>query len=487
MGRVELKSTRFSVPTRGFSLRTKALAVIVALLSMPLILVYLSVIGDTSVQRQLEDSLTVAAVEIEGVYDTDARNQVARNHAVWMRVLDPDGNILENQDYESDIGGWFSQLFFGAAGAPTHAEYDATLPPLSTREYMNSAPFGDTTCSRNASGMLLVCTVVVVQEVSPELTLRVVLQTSSRRAIRALYDVRILLLKLTLATLLVSTPVIYLFVTRLLTPIEELREAMSSRAASPQTATLVSLEHDDELGDLALAFNELLRQLDQRNQDYERFVADLAHELKNPVAAVRAVSESMSSPREVSSDRLARWSRVLGESGKKLDTLVSKFLELARAESGQVEDRIEQFALNALVEGVVSSVSSGGLYEGVHFRTNIEVCQVSGSISRIETAIRNVVENAASFVDPQNGNVALTLRTEDEMGVLFIDDDGPGIPSNVGEKVFERFFTTRPTQGGTGLGLAFTRAAIASHGGSVAVDTSPLGGTRIVLSLPIII
>lgn len=487
MGRVEANPTRFSVRVRGFSLRTKALAVVVALLSTPLMLVYLSVIGDTSVQRQMEEDLAVAADEIRDVLLPEVRSEMAQNHAIWMRVVSSDGEVLENEDYESHLGGWISQLFFGAASAPTHAQYDESLPPLSTRAYLNSDTIGEVSCSRNASGMLLVCTVVVVQDLPQGPPVRVVLQTSSRRAIRALYDVRVLLLKLTLATLLVSTPVVYLLVTRLLTPIEELREAMSSRAASPQTATLVALEHDDELGDLALAFNELLRQLDQRNQDYERFVADLAHELKNPVAAVRAVSESMSSPREVSPERLARWSRVLGESGIKLDTLVSKFLELARAESGQVEDRIERFSLNALVEGVVSSVSTGGLYDGVHFRTNVEMCQVSGSTSRIETAIRNVVENAASFVDPQSGNVALTLRVDNHMGVLFVDDDGPGIPSNVGDKVFTRFFTTRPTHGGTGLGLAFTRAVVTSHGGSVAVDVSPMGGTRIVLLFPIII
>lgn len=485
MARLSAVRSRFSIPVRGISLRAKALAAVVLLLSTPLLLVYVSVIGDTSVQREMEQGLDVAVLSITEASTAIDRRTVAQDRAIWLRVIAEDGQLVEDENHQSPVGGWVTQIFFGAAGAPTHAEYDQTLRPIDQRDGLREMSRGVVTCHRNASGMLLICTAVV--DVSNPTSGRqmVVLQKSSRRAIRALYDVRVLLLKLTLATLMVSLPVVYLLVTRLLTPIEELRSAMSKRAASPQTATPVRREHDDEIGDMALAFNELLLQLDIRRQSYASFVADLAHELKNPVAAVRAVSESMEANSSVSEERLRRWSRVLADSGKKLDVLVTEFLALARAESGQLMAPSERFDLSALVVGIVSSVSGGGLYDSVVFRTNVNSVFVMGVSSRLEEAIRNIVVNAASFVDPQSGTVSVSVTDEGEWCAVHVDDDGPGVSEDIGDKVFKRFFTTRPNRGGTGLGLALTRAVVESHGGRVDVGMSPLGGARFSIMVPV--
>ena len=106
---------------------------------------------------------------------------------------------------------------------------------------------------------------------------------------------------------------------------------------------------------------------------------------------------------------------------------------------------------------------------------------VTGVASRLESALRNLLDNALSFA---RSRVTVDVRREGEQVVLAVSDDGPGVPAEDVARVFDRFFTTRGDRRGTGLGLALARAVVEAHGGTIVVDSRPAEGARFVVRLP---
>jgi two-component system sensor histidine kinase ChvG len=297
-------------------------------------------------------------------------------------------------------------------------------------------------------------------------------QESSRRAIRALHDLRYQLLKLTLFVLPFSVVIAWWLGWRMIRPLEALRRQAMQRVATPHPSGL-DLPREDEFGDLAEAFNTLLRALEERRAANETFVADLAHEFKNPVAAIRAAAESLSQGAPDAA-RQARLSRVLLDSSHRLDALVTQFLELARAEAGLPKEARHEVDLAQLARGIAQSVKGMEQYKDVTVSVDgrWSVC-VEGVSGRLESALRNLVDNAASFAGP-GGWVRVHLDVVDGNAHVRVSDSGPGIPEKDLARMFERFYTTRGERRGTGLGLALVRAVVEAHQGTITV-TSPAG------------
>jgi two-component system sensor histidine kinase ChvG len=235
------------------------------------------------------------------------------------------------------------------------------------------------------------------------------------------------------------------------------------------------------------AFNTLLARLEQRSLAHEAFVADLAHELKNPVAAVRAVGESLAQG-TADAERAARLSRILIDSGQRMDDLLSQLLELARAEAGLATEPRSSLDLGELIAGLTEAARLDERHRGIRFELIAPpAARITGVASRLETALRNLLDNAASFAAPSPSGdrwvrIVLSIGAQAE---LQIDDSGPGIRPEDLPRVFDRFFTTRPERRGTGLGLAMVRAVVEAHGGAVRAESPPGQGARFVVSLPL--
>lgn len=263
---------------------------------------------------------------------------------------------------------------------------------------------------------------------------------------------------------------------RMVRPIERLREQALAQVETLVPGADLELPRSDEFGELAAALNRLLAELRTRAQEKEAFVADLAHEFKNPVAAIRAASEALEggSPDEA---RLARLSRILGDSSRRLDELVTQFLELARAEAGMRADAREPVDVGALGKHCVERMAADERFSGLTFRCHASDPSpiVDGVASGLQTVVDNLLENAASFASSE---VTLTVEGEDRVRIT-VRDDGPGIAKADRDRIFERFYTRRASGKGTGLGLAMVRAIVEAHGGRVAADAPVDGGTAI--------
>ena len=270
-------------------------------------------------------------------------------------------------------------------------------------------------------------------------------------------------------------------VRRLADAAERVRRGIRSRQQIPDFTA-----RSDEIGHLSRALRDMTQALYNRLDAIESFAADVAHELKNPLTSLRSALETLPKVnRDHSRDRLIA---VMQHDVRRLDRLISDIsdasrldAELARGEAGPVD-------VAALLRAVVSMAqdSSRG---GARVELSIPVRRgknasvdyfVLGHDSRLAQVVTNLIDNACSFSEP-DGIVRVALERTSARKVpegkqfvhnvvVTVDDDGPGIPPHALERIFERFYTDRPSQGfgqNSGLGLSISRQIVEAHGGRI--------------------
>ncbi|MDP1569730.1 MAG: ATP-binding protein [Vicinamibacterales bacterium] len=243
----------------------------------------------------------------------------------------------------------------------------------------------------------------------------------------------------------------------------------------------------DELGQLAVVFNETFTRLEQSFERLKRFTADASHELRTPLTALRSVGEVvLRDPQPAPAYREAIGSML--EETDRLSQLLDALLTLSRWESGRVPLVASRVDLGAVATEVASQLAVLAEEREVAVTVAIEApLPVSGDETMLRQALMNVVDNAIKFA-PVGGRVRLTGWSDDVACHVAVDDDGPGIPSAQRAFVRERFYRidderTRTTRG-AGLGLAIVEWALTAHDGRLDILDSPLGGARLVLTLP---
>jgi signal transduction histidine kinase len=487
------------------SLRIKVLLVVAAVAMAPQLLVALwstmerNIAGEMTVRVAYVANEAAEALAASASLDADtvvALDEIAHSHGLRIRVFREGFSIVDaDSDRGTDLVHQIGMLFFGPDGAPSLDELDATLGPIDARREVLDARSKGTSagCRTSQGGKLLVCHAVQVIHGTDGKNSIIYVQESSRRAVRALYDLRYQLARLSIITLPLALALAYWMGKRVVGPIEHLRgQALASAGVVGSLGPVARpsalvVPGQDEITDLAAAFNTLLRKLQHRQGENERFVADLVHELKNPVAAVRAAAESlMSSEGSVEEARARRLGKVLIDSSARLDALVTQLLELARAEAGLASDERAEVDLAALARGLVESIRAR--YEAVEITVEAPPeAKVMGVPHGLDTLLRNLIENAASFALPASdapARVVVEVIPDGASVRARITDSGPGIPAEALDRVFTRFFTTRGRARGTGLGLALVRAVAEAHGGEVNVTSEPGCGATFEVVLP---
>jgi signal transduction histidine kinase len=268
---------------------------------------------------------------------------------------------------------------------------------------------------------------------------------------------------------------------RALSPVEAMRRRAASISADQLGSRLPVPASDDEVARLATTLNDLLERIDVANRTQLRFVADASHELRSPVATIRALLES---------DQIAAHpggheglsSEVLDETSR-LAALVDDLLILARGDA-RLPSEHQLVDLSTLLRREVRRPRRVPVSAAVPAGLT-----VSGDPDSLAGAVRNLLDNAERFAI-QRISVAAS-RAGDEVR-LEVVDDGPGVPPMDQERVFERFVRLdggrSRAEGGTGLGLAIVQQVVHEHGGSIRVDSATPGalppGARFIVTLP---
>ena len=271
--------------------------------------------------------------------------------------------------------------------------------------------------------------------------------------------------------LLASTAGVWLTVGRTLRPVEQLRAGAEAVTAADPARRLPVPAAEDEVRRLAETLNGMLDRLEAGSARQRAFVADAAHELRSPLAALRTVLEvALVHP---DPDGPEPTLRTAHEEVLRMGRLVDDLLLLARLDAGA-----PRRAQDVDLAEVVRELAPDGVL------LDLAPARVHADPDALVRVVRNLVDNALRHA---TRSVRVTVAPGPPVELL-VDDDGPGIPEPERERVFDRFHRldsprTREA-GGTGLGLAIVRELVASAGGSVAVEEAPAGGARLRVRLP---
>ncbi len=265
-------------------------------------------------------------------------------------------------------------------------------------------------------------------------------------------------------------------------PIERLTHT-AERVASGERQAALPVPQGREVRALTQALDSMRRELEERHA-LESFVADLSHELKNPIASIRAAAEVLEEAIGTDPEAARRFTRHIQVSSGKLTSLVADLLALARLEAHGLAERKGPVDLASLARGAADAMGAQAQSHGVRLEVRApDHAESRGDPTWLRRALENLLANALAFA-PAGSAVSLAVVPAERGWELAVTDAGPGVPEAIRGRLFERFATTRGEQGGTGLGLAIVRAVAEAHGGIAELRASSDKGSTFTLVLP---
>jgi two-component system sensor histidine kinase ChvG len=252
----------------------------------------------------------------------------------------------------------------------------------------------------------------------------------------------------------------------------------------------------DEIGRLSGALRGMVAALYDRIDSNEQFAADVAHEIKNPLASMRsAVGTMRVATKPEQQEKLLQ---VLEHDVRRLDRLVSDISNASRLDSELVKEEEVEFNLLKMIDNLSEFLGEDARSKGIEFITDLpdRPIQIHGLEPRLAQVFVNLISNAISFCEDGDA-IRVWARQRDNRVLVVVEDTGPGIPEEALTKIFKRFYTNRPTAefgNNSGLGLAISKQIVEAHGGVIWAEnirptdadagSEPLGA-RFVVGLPV--
>jgi two-component system sensor histidine kinase ChvG len=346
------------------------------------------------------------------------------------------------------------------------------------------------------SGRQVISAAVPVQRFKQVLGV-VMLTTTSANVDRAVADVRIGILRVFGVALAVTVLVSFYLAGTIARPMRRLAAAAEQvRRGQGRGQTLPDFtSRHDEIGDLSGALREMTEALWLRMDAIESFAADVAHEIKNPLTSLRSAVETAA--RVTNPEQQRRLMSIIQDDVTRLDRLITDISDASRLDAALSREAMERVDLGRLVAALVGArgetaeedaAAPGLRYEG----GGAGALMVRGIEGRLAQVFNNLISNAISF-SPPGGAVVVRGARADGQAQFTVEDDGPGIPEDSEERIFERFYSERPESEkfGThsGLGLSISRQIVSAHGGRIWAENrrAPDGsirGARFTVRLP---
>lgn len=277
------------------------------------------------------------------------------------------------------------------------------------------------------------------------------------------------------------------FVTgRALRPLEELSREMGRRTVENLSQELPVPESRDEVASLTQSFNQMSRKLDGAFSMQKRFAQSAAHELRTPLTVLKAKVDVFGKRPSHTPEEYDTLLELVGKQTDRLSALVNDLLGLTGLDELPCDQRLE---LEPLLEAVVRELHPLAGEREMCLELHTVPCTVTGSANLLGRAVSNLVENAVRYGRP-GGSIRVTSALENGGVLIRVADNGPGIPDEQRELIFEPFYRVDKSRsrqmGDAGLGLATVKAIIEKHRGAVWVEDAPAGGSVFVIRLPVL-
>ena len=271
---------------------------------------------------------------------------------------------------------------------------------------------------------------------------------------------------------------------------EKIKNDRSGRSEIPEVS-----KRDDELGDLSRALIEMTNNLWQRLDAIEKFAADVSHEIKNPLTSIKSAIETATKIKD--SGKRDQLLTVILDDVNRLDRLITDISDSSRLDAELSREKFEAIDIESLLLAFYQLRKFQKRFEQKSLTLNIEKGEkqllILGHESRIVQVIDNIVNNAITFA-PVNSNINISVSADTTDVKITIDDEGPGIPENKLDAIFERFYSERPAAEKfglhSGLGLSICKQIVEAHNGKIFAKNrtgyqNDITGARFIITLPI--
>ncbi|MBN9143817.1 MULTISPECIES: sensor histidine kinase [unclassified Novosphingobium] len=503
-------------PWRGVSLTTRILAVNVIVLALiAFSLLYIDsyrreVLGERFKRASGEAEIAAEALaQASGDTRAQVLTTIGRRHALRLRLYRADGS-LEADSFllappsfhlaDPATQPWYMQsarlldrgmdAILGAPEVPAYVEPPAPTHANDWPEVIEARRSGQTAVREHYAPDRT----PIINAATPVGRRGQVLlvQQNARDVTQSVRDAR-QTLAIVVAIALLLTVYLSLFLARtIVQPLRLLvRASVRVRLGRDRTVVVPRLpDRGDEIGLLARALSDMTEALRTRMDGVDRFAADVAHEIKNPLASLRSALESLDKIDDL--DLRRQLMDIANHDVQRMDRLISEIAEASRIDAELARSTFEPVNLRVLAEAMVGARGRRGANRDcrllLHHIGNHEAV-VAGVATRLERVLENLLDNAVSF-SPPHGAIRIEITGTNEHVVVEIRDEGPGIPPQARERVFERFHSLRPAGedfgAHSGLGLAIARTIIEGHDGTLTARDPLPGerGARLVIELP---
>jgi signal transduction histidine kinase len=287
-------------------------------------------------------------------------------------------------------------------------------------------------------------------------------------------------------TLLIGTALILFWLHRVaFQPVFAIRDAMKYFAAGNKDARVV-IQGPEEFKRIAAQFNEMADALTRQHQNQAAFLAGVAHDLRNPISALKISADVLSGP-GVSPEKLTSLMAIIKRQVSSLDRMISDLLDSARIEAGQLDLRLEESDARTIAQdafNLFSSASSTHEFKLILPDRPLPLCC---DPVRIGQVLHNLLSNAIKY-SPHGGQVTLSVSATGSEALFQVSDQGRGVPQEDLASIFEPFRRIRVTKHdipGVGLGLSVAQRIVHSHGGRVEVKSEVTKGSTFSVYLPL--
>lgn len=260
-------------------------------------------------------------------------------------------------------------------------------------------------------------------------------------------------------------------------------------------------DRQDEVGHLSTSIRDMTDALYTRIEAIERFAADVSHELKNPLTSLRSAVETL--PLAKTDDARKRLFDIIQHDVRRLDRLITDISDASRLDAELARENSDKVDLTPLLESIVRASrevrrnkTAANIVLDISPRNGGKPYIVAGHDLRLGQVVSNLIENARSFIPPENGEIRVTMRSVGAKVIITVEDNGPGIRAENIDRIFERFYTDRPGAESfgqnSGLGLSISRQIVEAHNGTLTAEniTAPNDpdkklGARFTIVLPL--
>ncbi len=300
----------------------------------------------------------------------------------------------------------------------------------------------------------------------------------------------ILVISITAAVGLVILMLVYFsnlyFVKSIVEPVAGITE-ITKRIAGGSYGIQIEKQHDDEIGDLTDAINDMSTQIDQAEKLKSEFISSVSHELRTPLTAINGWAETIQRGEVRDAEDVRKGMGIIVSEAKRLTNMVEELLEFSRIEDGRFTLSVEPVDLKAEFEDAVYTYREFFRKDGIELTykdDEEEFPPVDADPERLRQVFCNLMDNAAKH-GGSGGRIDCAIRREEEWGVITIRDYGPGVPVDELPHLKTKFYKGSSKARGSGIGLAVCDEIVGRHGGELLIDNAEGGGCLVTVRLPV--